>query len=994
MTQRPSQYENLEAHVNCLLHLLDKESSLRGQHDTAAIKTSRDKAIDPRFEIVFAGTYSAGKSMLINALLGQDLLYSSKGHATGIECYIEFAKLPKEERVELTFLSVLEVQEEVNDRCKALEHNLVDITKEKVIEQLKQECQKIIDGEGGAKNTEKAEEANGLRELLEGFQANRKYINQSENRTYGMEELGFSLRDAHNYARRGSSSAILKRILYYCHHPLLEDGNVLVDLPGIDAPVQRDAQLTYRKVEDANTSAVICVMKADQEGETETAEKKLIKAMRENPGIRDRVFYVFNRIDKTWRDPKLKQELDDLINENFNQTLRGIYETSALLGFWASQLKNVSTSDRWGLDTIFEVETKKGSDGVEGTPSFVLEFLDYCDSDKLPRRKFRILRDNALSKNEQYIEILNLYKDNIIEQLLQDSGIQEFSNAITRYLTEEKRLELFANLASDLSELCNDLSEHYIKQRLYWKNEPANITDIAEKDLAQISKQLWELGEAFYQHIESEIQQLVMDVCEDFKKDFNNLHYKMEDSLTELIEKFSVLDAFANACRTHRHVTAPLVAVLGEAFYYVANGLEDVLIKESEALITSFFHRLIKRIRKQEYYRSLRDLLLGDDCGIIQDLQDIEKRIVEAIKVLASAECVFYIVESPDLYDYEDSVWLYQFRETLQEASKSRDVKRMVEAEASIRQLLKIDFEAKFNQTIEVNFGSKIIKMLSKYLLSMADKKRQLIWQNSELARANKRQAIEKEAQAKIDKRKRKLQKFEQNVFDYNQAITGINICLDDIKLSNYRLPTIYQDNLPEDNLSVTPTFVEIKTINLHNITPESASSLEIKNDLSEAQDSAEISPLESENNLQENYSIKDPLLRPKPPSDSDIYKNKLNQRTLVCGQVIDVTEYVVYIDVDEIKGGEHYIKLDEPRQASLYIKNVSDGYIESLPDFFESGERIKAIILEMDDGKGKISLSTKVLELYKGELLKNKNDVMAAADVRFERARKKIPKT
>jgi len=60
MTQKP---ENLEAEVNRLLRLLDKEPSLRGQHDTAANRTSRDKAIDPRFEIVFAGTYSAGKSI-------------------------------------------------------------------------------------------------------------------------------------------------------------------------------------------------------------------------------------------------------------------------------------------------------------------------------------------------------------------------------------------------------------------------------------------------------------------------------------------------------------------------------------------------------------------------------------------------------------------------------------------------------------------------------------------------------------------------------------------------------------------------------------------------------------------------------------------------------------------------------------------------------------------------------------------------------------------
>lgn len=947
MTQKPHQCENLQADVNHLLQLLDKEPSLRGQHDTAAIKTSRDKAIDPRFEIVFAGTYSAGKSMLINALLGQELLYSSTGHATGIECYIEYAKSSQEERVELTFLSVLEVQEEVNDRSKTLELNLelksIDITQTGVIEKLRQQCKKITGDHEGSGKTEKEDEADGLLALLDGFEANRKYIDPSNNKTYGMEELGFSKEDAHNYARRGKNSAVLKRIKYYCHHSLLEDGNVLVDLPGIDAPVLRDAELTYRKVEDINTSAVICVMKADQEGEIETAEKELIRVIRENPGIGDRVFYVFNRIDKTWRDPKLKQELDDLISGDFSNTRRGIYETSALLGFWASQLKNTTEGDRWGLNSILAAETIKSSDGVEGIHQFVREFLDYCDSEKLPHSKFRILRDNSKSKNEQYIDILNLHKNNIVEQLLQDSGIQEFSNAINRYLTEEKRPELFANLASDISELCNDLHESYLEERRQWKNKPANITAITERDLAQIEKEVWEVGEGFYRKIEEEIQLLVMDTCEDFKQDFNNLHQKIQDNLTELIKNFSILDAFANTCRNHHHVTAPLVAVLGQAFYDIANGLENVLVQESEILIASFFQRLIKRVRKQKYYRQLCNLLLGDDCEILQELQDIEKIIIEGVKVLASAECVFYIIESPDLYDYEDSVWLYQFRETLQEASKSRDVKRMVEAEEPIRQLLEIDFQSKFKQTIEVNFGSKIIKMLNKYLLSMAEKKRQLIWQQSARARANKRQAIEKEAQAKINARNRKLKEVELKISDYNQAVAGINSCLEVMKLDDYKLPTI-----PEDNSSATQNY-------------------------------SETHPVESDENPEPGASP-DLLVRPNYPAAQSESSKKLERGQLVKAQITGFQPYGVFVDVEGTKG-------------LLHISNVSQDRVESLEDLFEIGQFIKALIDKPDDGKGGMSLSTKVLENYKGEILENMEQVMAEAEARAPKARKKLPK-
>lgn len=960
MTPKPYQSENLEADVNLLLRLLDKEPSLRGKHDTAIIKTSRDKVIAPRFEIVFAGTYSAGKSMLINALLGQELLYSNTGHATGIECCIEYARSLEEERVQLTFLSVQELQEAVDKRCKTLQLKTVEITEDGTIENLRKQCKKITEEQKGSGKIEREDEADGLLALLDGFDANRKYIDSYENSTYEMDELGLSKKDAHNYARRGTNSAVLKRIKYYCHHPLLADGNVLIDLPGIDAPILRDAELTYRKVEDTNTSAVICVMKADQEGEIETAEKKLIEAIRENSGIRDRVFYVFNRIDKTWRDPKLKQELDALIGENFSHTRRGIYETSALLGFWASQLKNTNEDNRWGLDTIFKAEIIQDSEDVEGTPSFVLEFLDYCYSDKLPAEKFPdIVRRKTQTKNDQYLEIINRYKTLIIEQLLEDSGIEEFSNAITQYLTEEKRPELFANLASDISEPCNDLREFYLEERRKWDKKPSNIAEITEKDLAEIEKDIWNIGNSFYQEVVEEIQLLVMNTCEEFQQDFNKLHQKMQQNLTELVENFSILDTFANTCRNHRHVTAPLIAVLGQAFYDIADGLENVLIEESEILIANFFQRVIKRVRKQRYYRQLCNLLLGDDCGIVQSLQDIQIKIIEGIKVLASAECVFYVIESPDLYDYEDSVWLYQFRETLQEASNSKDVKRMVEAEESIRQLLEIDFKAKFKQTIEVNFGSKIINMLNKELLAMAEEKRQLIWQQSDRARMNKRTAIEKEAQAKIDERNHKLNQVELKIAEYNQAVKGLNSYLEIMNLDEYKLLTIQ-----EDNFSKIPSTAKFNN----------------QNDFHDVQTYIEEELMVSDDNSKD-VLIPNPLIRPSYPTDQSEGYKKLNRGQLVVAKITGFESYGVFVEVGGIKG-------------LLHIKNISQDRVESLESLFEIGQSIKALIDKIDEVKGEVSLSTKFLENYKGEILKDMAKVMATAEERIPQARQKLLKS
>jgi predicted GTPase len=111
---------NLQNQVSSLIDLLASEPSLRSQQNTSTIETSLKKALAPKFEVVFAGAFSAGKSMLINAILEQELLYSAEGHATGTECRIEYAE-PGEERVVLTFLSTQEIKEQVNNLCQRLE---------------------------------------------------------------------------------------------------------------------------------------------------------------------------------------------------------------------------------------------------------------------------------------------------------------------------------------------------------------------------------------------------------------------------------------------------------------------------------------------------------------------------------------------------------------------------------------------------------------------------------------------------------------------------------------------------------------------------------------------------------------------------------------------------------------------------------------------------------------------------------------------------------
>ena len=98
----------------------------------------------------------------------------------------------------------------------------------------------------------------------------------------------------------------------------------------------------------------------------------------------------------------------------------------------------------------------------------------------------------------------------------------------------------------------------------------------------------------------------------------------------------------------------------------------------------------------------------------------------------------------------------------------------------------------------------------------------------------------------------------------------------------------------------------------------------------------------------------------------------------LVEGKVTSLKPFGVFVDFSGSTG-------------LLHINQVSNRFVESLAALFEVGQPIKALIVDLDATQGRISLSTKVLENFPGEILENLSTVMAEADVRAEKALKKL---
>ena len=94
----------------------------------------------------------------------------------------------------------------------------------------------------------------------------------------------------------------------------------------------------------------------------------------------------------------------------------------------------------------------------------------------------------------------------------------------------------------------------------------------------------------------------------------------------------------------------------------------------------------------------------------------------------------------------------------------------------------------------------------------------------------------------------------------------------------------------------------------------------------------------------------------------------------LVEGQVAAVKPYGLFIDLGGISG-------------LLHQSAITNGSLRSIREVFDEGERVQALITELDPGRGRIGLNTALLEGPPGELLTEKSKVMSEAADRAKRA-------
>ena len=102
---------------------------------------------------------------------------------------------------------------------------------------------------------------------------------------------------------------------------------------------------------------------------------------------------------------------------------------------------------------------------------------------------------------------------------------------------------------------------------------------------------------------------------------------------------------------------------------------------------------------------------------------------------------------------------------------------------------------------------------------------------------------------------------------------------------------------------------------------------------------------------------------------------SELKVGQLVEGCVVALKPYGLFVDLDRIIG-------------LLHQSSITGGKLRSLRELFDVGDTLKAVITEVDAGRGRVSLSTVLLENHPGELLIDRDKVMSQATDRIGKAR------
>ena len=385
-----------------------------------------DRLYDDKLNVAFVAEFSRGKSELINAIFfagyGTRLLPSSAGRTTMCPTELLYDKTKP------TSIMMLPIETRLSDASTSEYKRYPDEWKTVSFD---------IDSNESMVNAFKQV-------------SNTKPVSIQEAEKYGLFDPN-SADDAFNLNRDGTVDVPCWRYaIINFPHPLLEQGLVILDTPGLNA-IGTEPELTINMLPNAH--AVLFILAADQ-GVTKSeidVWRQYISGTRWNQKGR---LAVMNKIDGLWDEMKSEQEIQDELNKQI--------KTSAdLLGLETNQIFPVSAQKA--------LLAKVNKDEALLLKSRLLE-LETALSDQLIPSKQEIVRDNTQNDIEDLISNTHLILDarlsGINEQLSELRGLRGKNEDVVEHMMNkvkvdkesfEKGLQRFQALRSIFSQHTNRL---------------------------------------------------------------------------------------------------------------------------------------------------------------------------------------------------------------------------------------------------------------------------------------------------------------------------------------------------------------------------------------------------------------------------------------------------------------------------------------------------------------------------------------------------------
>lgn len=339
-----------------------------------------------RFEVAVLGLEKAGKSTLLNAWLGTEILPAMDERCTYTSCEVWSAPSEKEQLYAIEYYSPVEFEQQLSEKRRLIQDLPPGNSDRNQIEQDVKEIEAY---------------QSHIQEFLKQDRFERKFDDVNEIR----EDLKLAI--ATNKAQARS----IKRIVLKTVKLRADRDIVFHDVPGFNSPLQLHKTLAEDKLKRCD--AILYAKEHDKPDLVDSEIKMLQIADEEDPHIQvaEKIFIALTRADKA----ESRQKLDERIQKAQNRWTN-VPEKRIVAVCPPAHLFKLGTCgpdiQSYGSKIIRDLEAMQLSDGISELKDIVNLYIDTDRAQVLERRCKGMLHDTASHVGKITEILLKHYPDN------------------------------------------------------------------------------------------------------------------------------------------------------------------------------------------------------------------------------------------------------------------------------------------------------------------------------------------------------------------------------------------------------------------------------------------------------------------------------------------------------------------------------------------------------------------------------------------------------